>query len=125
VQYPLVLLILERQRLPLQSPLGDVDWWLKGELTRLFVNQKFNADEAETLFFTTSRYCKNKNFLLFGTGSVVEFSSVKGEHLLEILKNQLSSLNVRNFLLVPSNKIFPNIPSIKKHLASFSIDLCV
>ncbi len=119
-------MLLQRQVLPLYSPIGDIDWWLRGQLTRLFISNKFKADEGETLFFTSSKYCqKNKNFLLFGMGSIVNLDTGKGEYLLESLKNQLNSLNTRIFLLVVSKELFHNLPIIKQQLKGFSFDVCV
>lgn len=123
ISYPLVLLVCDRQMLPLCPPIGIIDWWLKGELTKLFTSGKFKANEGEVLLFTTTRFKKNKNFLLFGIGDINDLSSEKGEHLLFKLKNQLSSLNLKNFLLVPSKNLLKESDFLKKYFKNFLVDL--
>ncbi len=120
-----MVIFTEKQSLPLKLPLGEMDWWLKGEITRLFITKMFEARENEILLFTSEKFKKNKNFLLFGTGSLTNFDTLQGELILSRLKDQLTSLNVRNFLFVPSANISKELPVIKKHLRFFSYDVFV
>lgn len=115
-------MITDKQELPLPTPIGEIDWWLRGELTRLFISGKFKADEGEILYFTSDKFCKNKNYLLFGVDNVRDFDIGKGKLMLLKLNNQLTSLNIKHFLLVLSKNLSTNTTVIKKYLKNFSFD---
>lgn len=117
------MLLTDKQSLPLQPPIGEIDWWLRGELTKLFITGKFRADEGEMLYFASDKFCKNRHFLLFGTDYIKDFQTESGEHLLLKLNNQLSSLSIKNFLLVLSENLLSNTPVLKKYLKNFTFDI--
>lgn len=105
------------------SPLAEVDWWLRGGITELFIKGFFDAKEGETLFFTSDTYHKNKNFLLFGIGKELSLNTVKGQNLIEELNKTLTSLQVRNFLLILPSLINKDINLLKKYFKTFSFDV--
>lgn len=113
----------EKNELPLLSPLAEVDWWLRGGITELFVKGFFSAKEGEKLFFTSEIYHKNRNFLLFGIGEEFSLNTVKGQNLIEELNKTLTLLKVRNFLLILPSSINKDINLLKKHFKTFSFDV--
>lgn len=120
LQYPLIVVPLAK-RLPFDGATGLLDWWLKGELTRIVKNGKFKCDYGELMLYFSNNLKLNKNFLLFGLGN----HNIHQKNILEIfaedLKKGLESLKIKNFALVFSYDIEKSV--LNRFFKEFAIDI--
>lgn len=113
----MLVVLWGNEPLPLRAPLGEIDWWLRGALTRLVVSGKFFGRERESLLFLDS--ATGVTILLFGVGRNVPFSEAAAEHLVHLL----GDLRVSRAMIAADSCHGAQLIEIKKHMKQISCDL--
>lgn len=98
--YPLLVIAINKNSLPLKGIAGILDWWLCGDITLLIKNGKFNCNFMETTLLVTNRIKKNKMFLLFGMGENNFGNELFLSKFIEELKKRLTNLKAKNVALL-------------------------
>lgn len=122
LKYPLIIIPLAK-KLPLEGFAGLMDWWMRGELTRIIKEEKFKCNYGDLLLFFSDKLRENKNFLLFGLGNHDLSEKFALERFAVDLKKGIESLKVKNFALLISSDIDESI--LNKFFKEFAIDIYI
>jgi hypothetical protein len=124
VEYPLVVVLVEKQSLPLKSSLGYLDWLLRGELTRLITSKRFKGARKESVVLVNNAIRKNKKFLLYGMGDVGSLNNENAASLFKDLACCLNGMKINNFIFMPSQNVINHLELVRASFKEFIYEVC-
>jgi len=119
--YPLIVVTLGT-KLPLDGVLFYLDFWLKGELTKIVKEKIREGNHNEMLLFISNVLRVNKNFLICPFDL---FQEVDLEKKLNNIKNMIDDLKIKSFALVVYGVTQSLKSFIEKKFKGYAVELIV
>lgn len=117
-----MIAFLEKDELPLKPPTVYLDWYLKGEITRLIVNKKIDLNKREVFLYSSNYITFCKNFIFYNIGSKEEIEDNPLYFLLGPLEETLQKLKVNSFFLIPSKNLYSKINDLMEFFKKYHWD---
>ncbi len=119
--YPLIVIALGT-KLPFDGILFYLDFWLKGELTKIVKDRIREGKHGEMVLFISNVLRINKNFLIYPFNLMEEMDL---EKFLNNLKIRIDDLKIKSFALVIEGLTQSSKSFIEKKFKGYAIELIV